>query len=91
MKEDVDDTVTIRVVKAIKVHRGEVHAHQRVDAARVVRLQEIAMGGNQQRESGCAQVEDTSIDIVVEVRIETQEAAHSHQKGQVEVGIPLLC
>ena len=32
VKEDVDDTVTIRVVEAIEVHCGEVHAHQRMDA-----------------------------------------------------------
>ena len=91
MKEDVDDTVTIRVVKAIKVHRGEVHAHQRVDAARVVRLQEIAVRGDQQREGGCSQVEDAAIDVVVEVGIETQEAAHPHQEGKVKVGIALFC
>ena len=32
VKEDVDDTVTIRVVDAIEVHGGEVHAHQGMDA-----------------------------------------------------------
>ena len=46
MKQDVEDAVAIRVVEAIEVHRGEVHAHQGMDATRVIGLQEIAVGGN---------------------------------------------
>ena len=91
VKQDVDDSVAIRTVEAIEVHRGKVHSHQCVDATRVVGLQEIAMGRNQQREGGCSQVEDAAVDIVVEVRIETQEAAHPHQEGKVKVGIALFC
>ena len=47
VKQDVDDTVAIRAVEAIEVHCGEVHSHQRVNATRVVGLQEIAVRGDQ--------------------------------------------
>ena len=43
MEQDAGDAVAVRAAEAIEVHRGEVHAHQRMDAACVVGLQEIAM------------------------------------------------
>ena len=46
MQQDVDDAVAIYAVEAVEMHRGEVHAHQSMDATSVVRLQEIAMRGN---------------------------------------------
>ena len=45
VKQDVEDAVAIRVVEAIEMHGGEVHAHQGMDATRVIGLQEITMCG----------------------------------------------
>lgn len=38
VKEDVEDAVAVCAVKTIEMHCGEIHAHQGMDAARVVRL-----------------------------------------------------
>ena len=90
-KQDVNNAVTIRAVQAVEVHCGKVHSHEGVDAARVVWLQEIAVSGNQQRKRCCTQVEHTTIHVVVEIGIKTQETTHAHKKSKVKVGEILLC
>ena len=67
MKEDIDDTITILVAEAIEVHCGEIHAHQRMDAARVVGLQEIAMGRSKSAEPPFSQVEKHITPLAIKV------------------------
>jgi hypothetical protein len=32
LQQNIDDTIALIMAEAIEVHRGEVHAHQRMDA-----------------------------------------------------------
>ena len=48
VEQDVDDAVAICAVKAVEMHRGEVHAHQCMDTTCIIGLQEVAMYGYMQ-------------------------------------------
>ena len=83
---DFKETVALEVGEAEKVHGGIVHTHHQLELVGLGGEEHVAMEWGRVAEDALAEIEVIAGLVIVEVGVETEETAETHEEDEVEVG-----
>ena len=83
---DFQQPVALLMRHAEKVHRRIVHTHHQLHLLGLNGIQKIAMHRRDSTEHALTKIKIVTWEIVIKIRIKTQETAQAHQKDKMETG-----
>ena len=85
-QSDFQQPVALLMSHPEKVHRRIVHTHHQLYLLGLNGIQKIAMHRRNSTEHALTKIKIVTWEIVIKIRIKTQETAQAHQKDKMETG-----